>query len=154
MRKLSVDFKQETQSRDPARLRRMSLIIMSFAAVLLGLFILYVLMEKGYSALNESTPNLGKQELQLSCQEAMTSNNIVDSGGCQCITQAALSEGSLTPKQQSELKRYFTRLKFSSTLLNGKAPTALKLSREIGLKYGHPFLSKYGHCTRTGLSPQ
>ena len=152
MTKLSIDFKPEVQSRKPARLRRMSLIIMSFSAVLLGLFILYVLMEKGYMALNQEEPTPTNQEILIACQEAMASNNIENSGGCECIASTALSEDILSAKEQYELKSYFKRLNFNKSLKDGKPPSALKLSREIGLKYGHPFLSKYGHCARTGLN--
>lgn len=151
MVKLPIYFKAEVEAQKNQRLRRMSLITMSFASVLLGLAILYGLMQEGYKYMNMSPVKTQTGELAFTCNRAMTRNKIRDLGGCRCLAKAAVPQKKLQPKRLTMLKKYYSDLEKSPTKLNGKPPSPLELSRSIGLFYGHPFIREYGACSVDGF---
>lgn len=151
MKKLPVRIRTVKSQQDTDRLRRMSLITMTFAAVLLGLFLLYGIIQQGYDYINTTPQKTAVGELAFACNRGMSNIGVRDSGGCRCLADAAINGGTLAPKRMNELKKYFARLKTAPESFSGEAPSQLEMSREVGLIYGHPFLRAYGRCRQTGL---
>ncbi len=147
---LPVRFRNEKPKIDKSRLRSFFFGSLSFIGVLLGALLCFNIAMDGFKFINTTPEKTAIGELAFACSRGMSNNNIRDTGGCRCIAEAALSEGSLPPKRTQELKKYFVKLETENTL-NGNIPSQLDLSRSVGLIYGHPFLRSYSVCVQTGL---
>lgn len=125
---------------------------MTFAGILVGAAICYGVAQEGIKFYRDTPAQTASGDMSFICNRAMSANNIRDNGGCRCIAEAAIKDGKLNHTRIQALSSYFLSLETTKNGLDGKVPTPLQLSREIGLVYGHPFLRAYGQCARTGFA--
>ncbi|MEM6627061.1 MAG: hypothetical protein AAF719_10185 [Pseudomonadota bacterium] len=98
-----------------------------------------------------SPENVQRGELSMICGTAMNASGVRDTGGCKCAADAAVKDGKLNARRRVELRRYYRAIAENPDILNGQAPTATGISRNIGLVYGHPFVRAYRACYRDGF---